>query len=318
MLPYLKLLRLPNVFTAIADVAMGFALARHVTAPQPVGLLLLLVGCSACLYLAGMVLNDVWDVDIDRKERPQRPIPSGQVSLGTATALGFGLLILGVAFGWLASFLFRDQLHEWWKCGAVATLLAAAVVSYDRWVKHTIAGPVNMGLCRFLNILLGASAIGAVQTINGAAVDHLWLGFERTAVVAAAGLGIYIMGVTIFAKKESEESASATLTSGGIVMAMGIVVFALASKIGYLPLRKPFEWYCVLLGLLSIAVFRRVWAAIQTPEPRFVQTAVKQAIMTLIVYDAAICLMYTNVWYSLGVLALVVPAVFLGRWIYST
>ena len=97
MIAYLKLLRLPNVFTALADIAMGFALVRQQA--DPPGLLLCLLASSGFLYLAGMVLNDVWDVEIDRRERPTRPIPSGDVPLNTARMLGFALLSAGVAFG---------------------------------------------------------------------------------------------------------------------------------------------------------------------------------------------------------------------------
>ncbi len=317
MLPYFKLLRLPNVFTALADVALGFAIARGTKTVEP-GLLIALLGSSAFLYLAGMVLNDVWDVDIDRKERPQRPIPSGQISLSTATALGFGLLVAGVIFGWLASIAFREQLNEWWKPGLVATALAAAVVSYDRWVKHTLAGPLNMGFCRFLNVLLGASATAPFILADGQAADHLWFGFERAAVVAAAGLGIYIMGVTIFAKHEAGESNTNTLLSGTLVMLMGLVVFALAPMVGYAEPQQGNVRFWLLIGLLSIAVFRRAFAAISDPRPQFVQAAVKQAIISLILYDAAMCWMYASLPYAIAVVALIVPAILLGRWIYST
>ena len=34
----------------------------------------------ALFYTAGMILNDVLDDDVDRRERPERPLPSGAVS----------------------------------------------------------------------------------------------------------------------------------------------------------------------------------------------------------------------------------------------
>src|SRR5256885_8345847 len=82
VLPWLRLMRLPNVFTAIADVAMGYVFV------QPSGPDGRVLGClmasSAALYTAGMVFNDVFDYAIDAKERPFRPIPSGQVSMRSA------------------------------------------------------------------------------------------------------------------------------------------------------------------------------------------------------------------------------------------
>ncbi len=104
---YLELLRLPNVFTAAADVAMGFFFVQAAWAfndeTDPPSLLRigiwtvgLLIAASAALYLAGMVLNDVFDLELDREEQPWRPLPSGRISLAAAQRLGWNLLSVGV------------------------------------------------------------------------------------------------------------------------------------------------------------------------------------------------------------------------------
>ena len=61
---------------------------------------LLVVG-STLLYLAGMFLNDAFDARFDSEHRPQRPIPSGAVSVGTVFKVGFFLLFGGVALFFL-------------------------------------------------------------------------------------------------------------------------------------------------------------------------------------------------------------------------
>ena len=93
--PWLELLRLPNVFTAIADVLAGF-LFFHASF-EPWQICALVVGASTMLYLSGMVLNDVMDREVDARERPERPIPSSRISLTAASSLGWSLLIGGVA-----------------------------------------------------------------------------------------------------------------------------------------------------------------------------------------------------------------------------
>jgi 4-hydroxybenzoate polyprenyltransferase len=108
LLAYLQLTRLPNVFTAVADVLMGFLVTRpdfdlFSAAPRDYLLPGLLVAASCCLYIAGMVLNDVFDIRVDSYERPSRPLPSGRVPMKSATALGFGLLLAGVALGWIVT-----------------------------------------------------------------------------------------------------------------------------------------------------------------------------------------------------------------------
>ena len=57
--------------------------------------------------------------------------------------------------------------------------------------------------------------------------------------------------------------------------------------------------------------------AIVDPAPPHVQVAVKQAIMGLVVLDAVLSLPFAGLW-GLLILALLIPALYLGRWIYST
>ena len=84
-----RLCRIPNVFTAFANVVAGVLLARRGRFQRGD---LLLVAASGCLYLAGMVLNDFFDRRIDAVERPTRPIPAGEVPAAAAALLGFALL----------------------------------------------------------------------------------------------------------------------------------------------------------------------------------------------------------------------------------
>ena len=136
-----------------------------------------------------MVLNDVFDVVIDRQERPSRPLPSGRIPLRLALHVGGVMLGAGVALGWAAG-AFQGQFRS----GLVATALAGAVLAYDRILKRTVLAPVVMGSCRTLNILLGASAVaGAWHPIH---------------YVVAAGVGIYITGVTWFARTEARKATA--------------------------------------------------------------------------------------------------------------
>ena len=138
-----------------------------------------------------MVLNDVFDVEIDRRERPERPIPSGRVSLDAARRLGWRLLVFGRgrrARGRCFSPAISGS-------GVVAAILATAILLYDAWLKRTPLGPVAMGACRMLNVLLGMSAVDAPLH-----AEH-WL--------VAGAIGVYVAGITLFARKESERSSRA-------------------------------------------------------------------------------------------------------------
>lgn len=152
ILGYLQLVRLPNVFMAITDVLMGYLFSHAVLQPGDGSLLGLLVVTSVLLYMAGMVLNDVFDADIDAQERPDRPIPSGRVSRPTARLVGWQFLGLGVITGWLVAIRVGDL-----RPGIIVSLLAGCVVLYDGFLKRLPIGPLGMGACRMLNVLLGMS-----------------------------------------------------------------------------------------------------------------------------------------------------------------
>ena len=298
--PWLELLRLPNVFTAVADVLAGF-LFFHDTL-EPWDICALVVCSSVMLYLSGMVLNDVMDREVDARQRPERPIPSGRISLAAASRLGWSLLIGGVAAAWLASGLV-GQLRP----GIVATLLAGSIVAYDMVLKKTLAGPIVMGGCRLLNVLLGMSA--ATQPWTTAA----WM--------FAGGVGVYVAGVTMFARTEAARSRRAPLALGAVLMLAGIALVAAFPRwiddwdLPYLDFadRWPIFWI-----VISMLIGLRLARAIADPEPANVQTAVKNAILSIIVIDAGACLAMRGPFWATMVVLLMVPALALGRWIYST
>jgi 4-hydroxybenzoate polyprenyltransferase len=297
LLTYLRLLRLPNVFTAVADVMLGFIFTHG--AGEPALWLGLLVAASCCIYLAGMVLNDLFDRDIDAVERPGRPIPSGRVPLRIASMLGFGLLGLGVAMTGAVTAL-TDELRP----AVVGIALAGAVLLYDRWLKRTPLGPLGMGACRFLNVLLGMSTFAEPwQPV------HWWI---------AGSVGVYIVGVTWFARTEASASSRVQLSLATLVMLGGVAALArYPYLVDDLLLGLPDRWI-LFWGVLAALVGWRCIRAIADPESANVQAAVKNSILSLIVLDAAAAVPVGGLYWSIAILALIVPATLLGYWVYST
>ena len=139
-----ELVRAPATLSVPGDALAGAALSGTL-GRQAAGL----SAASVCLYWAGMAANDWADRDLDAMERPERPIPSGRVTPGTAlgtavTLTGAGLGLAGLAGG-------RRGL-------AVAVALAGTLWWYDCALKGTAAGPAAMAACRGLDVLLGASS----------------------------------------------------------------------------------------------------------------------------------------------------------------
>jgi 4-hydroxybenzoate polyprenyltransferase len=315
---YVQLFRLPNIFTAVADVTMGYLFVRESLAPAGTYVGLALASCL--LYTAGMVLNDVYDVQTDRRERTGRPLPSGRILVSRATGLGYGMLVTGLASAWLAGYF--DDLPSFapWRSGAVGTLLVLAIVSYDVILKNTAAGPVIMGMCRLLNVLLGMSL--------GAPLDqNVWqfVGYDGSQLCVAGGIGLYIVGVTVLARTEAVESNRRALLFATGLMVSGLVALAAFPQFGVfaaglrpLVVASPIVWPMLVL-LLGFSIVRRCATTIVDPSAARVQIAVKQCILSLIVLDAAVCLAVRQpAWWSVGILSLLVPTIILGRWAYST
>lgn len=299
---YLELVRLPNLFTAAADVVMGF-LATHGEFGPGDGLRLgLLMAASCSLYAAGVTLNDVFDRKQDAVERPERPIPSGRVPLAVAWALGFGLLGLGVAAAAAAGALSGSS-----RPAVLAALLAALVLLYDAVLKPTPLGPLVMGACRAGNVLLGMSLF-----------ESAWLGCHW---LAAAAIGIYVVGLSWIARGEVRPSGRTPLVAGTVIVLAGIATLAsLPERVSHdLLIRQVTEegWY-LLMAILGLHTLVRCFPAIVRPEALRIQLTVRYLILTLVVLDMAACLAFSGVTGALAVLVVFLPALVLSRWIPTT
>ncbi len=315
LLAYLRLFRLPNVFTAVADITMGFFFVRQSLDPPLIYFCLLFA--TALMYTAGMVLNDVYDVEVDRQERPFRPLPSGQISLGWATWLGYEMLLLGVALAWLAGLIHPGEVATSWKSGVLAVCLAVCILLYNGVLKKTILGPVAMGGCRFLNLLMGMSIAAA------ASPEAVLLGFDLPQLAVAGGIGVYIAGITWFARGEAAESKQRDLVAGIVLMAAGFLLLALFPQLS--PAGSPTSlknplFFQLLVLLLAVTVLRRCLVTAFNPRPERVQGAVKNCILSLIVMDASVVLAVkpSEPYWAIGVVALLLPTLVLGKWVYST
>ncbi|NDJ24753.1 UbiA-like protein EboC [Nostoc sp. B(2019)] len=282
---YLELMRPANIVTAWADILVGFAasgaiifdklISGQTTLAVLIPLAWLLLATTG-LYGGGIVFNDVFDAELDAKERPNRAIPSGRVSRQSATLLGSVLFAIGIVAAFQVS----------WLSGAIAIFITLSSLLYDSLAKHhPFFGPLNMGLCRGSNLLLGVSAIPAI-------VWERWY----LALIPVT----YIAAITAISQGEVHGGKKIT---GILALLLISIVLTAVLALGLL------EDYTVMAALpfavlLAIRVVPNFIQAAREPVPDKIRTAVKVGVLSLIVLDATVASGFAGLYYGLLVLLL--------------
>jgi len=273
------LVRLPNVFTAPTDVAMGLAVSGASWRGA-----LTLFAASALAYAGGMALNDACDAPLDAVERPERPIPSGRVSRRTAFGLAAAALAASVALAATAGP----------RALAVSVLLVAAIVAYDAGLKATAAGPFTMAACRALNVGLGIAA-GPLLT---------------PALPAAAVLFGYVLVLTVVSRFEVRVAPGAVVRGATIAIGTLLAIAALLMEGAW-----PRHAAAGMIGLLALVAWlvSPVRAAWGDPSPRRIIGVVKACVLGIVLLDAAFVAAAAGPARGLVVASALVPAYLLGR-----
>ena len=254
----IALLRLPSVLTVPGDSLVGAAWSSEPVALRQAAPL---AAASSLLYLAGMALNDYADRQVDARERPHRPIPSGRIAPGFALGLASGLSIGGMVIACSAGGR---------RTAAVASTLTAVVWGYDLALKKTAAGPATMAAARMLDVLVGASVTSPHRALPPAAV-----------------IGAHTLTITLVSRREvsgatrslprAALSASTAVSAAAATLVMRIAEGALA-RISAL----------ALLGVHAASMTRAELAAASQPTPSNLGHVVKTGVMALMPLQASL------------------------------
>lgn len=282
---YFRLMRPANIVTAIADILAGIAISGFFfLGDTDFASVFFLLFCTIGLYGGGVVMNDVFDAELDATERPERPIPSGLIRKTEAATLGIALLLFGVIMGFLVTPL----------SGYLALATATAALVYDKYAKHhPFFGPLNMGLCRGFNLLLGISIVPVMT-------ERLWF----LAIVPV----IYIAAITMISQGEVHGGRKSTLYAAAVLylVAMGSILYA-----GYARGHGIITF--LFVGLWTVMVFLPLRKAIQNPEGRMLGRAVKAGVLALILMNAAWASAFGAVYVALLILLLLPLSILLAK-----
>lgn len=259
---YLQLLRPANVVTAFTDVLAGASLAGWVLftgtgeSVSLVSVFALLVATMG-LYGGGIVYNDVCDAELDAIERPERPIPSKRISLAEAFRFAVILFVIGIV---ASRVLGLTSMY-------LAIGIAVCAMIYDSWGKHqSWFGPLNMGLCRGGNLMLGMSILPN------------WLDVSWLMIFPV----LYIAAITLISRGEVHGGKSKTMGMAGFAY---LVIQASQLYVSYE--KGQLLTTAVFVGFHAYLIFPPLYKAYQNPIGKNIGLAVKAGVLGLIMMNAS-------------------------------
>ena len=292
---YLVLVRLPNLFTLPSNILVGMAtvssLAFTLTSFSQ---FLLLVTISVLLYCVGIVLNDLYDFDIDKKERPNRPLPSGKISRRSA-------IVLVAIFSTLALIL---SLQVSFSTLVISSILFSVIFGYDKYLKNTYAGPFTIASARVMNILLGTS-------VSLRSVDSYSQIVTLTFILIITF--VYVSLIGFISKYEVHGFSDNTkLLLPPAIVATVISSIILFTLMGFFKLES-----LIILSLFSfimIISFSRIYRR----DSGRTQQIVRNMILSIIVLDSTFLTGIIGIELGLVVLTLMAPLLVLANKMYMT
>lgn len=257
---YLRIVRPANIVTSVADILAGIAISGVLinNGTLPWFSIVFLCLSTACLYGGGIVFNDVFDAELDKIERPERAIPSGVISLKNATILGSSLMVSGIILASLTSL----------TSGLLAFAVSFFALLYNKIGKHhPFFGPLSMGICRGLNLLLGLSIVPEM--------------LHQQYFIAVIPV-IYIFSITMTSRGEVHGGNTKNLYIAAVLYAIVIGAIGWFSFIN-----ERLLWSLLFLLPFAWMIFKPLSKAIKNPIGKNIGGAVKAGVLSLILMDAA-------------------------------
>ena len=281
---WIQLIRPSNVLTAISDVLAGVALAclfLQSELPETESLIWITLS-SMLLYTGGIVFNDVFDAALDKIERPERPIPSGKVKQSSAAILGT------IAFSVGCFLAYQVNITAFY----ISLAIVLMCLLYNGKAKHHfIAGPIVMGSCRGLNLLLGMAVLPD-------SLSYFYL-----AIVPI----IYIAAVTNISRGEVYgNNKTAILVSMGLyaLVILTLIYFAFVSK-NYLAF--------IFILFFTVMIASPLFKALKSLAPQDVRKSVKFGVLALILMNAS-WIAISGYWVlALAICAILPVSIFLAK-----
>lgn len=290
---YLILVRLPNLFTLPSNILVGFVIVSSLTLTSYVQVLLL-VTISILLYCVGLILNDLFDYNIDKKERPDRPLASGKVSRRAAICLVTVFTVLALGLSLIVSI----------STLVTSSFLFALIFGYDKFLKKTQAGPFTIAAARVTNVMLGAS-------VNFSHIGGFPQLIILTFVLTITFVYVCLIG---FISRNEVHGFPKNIKLFLIPVIIAIIIFSIAifSLMGFFKYDS-----LIILAFFSFIMAITLYKIRKQDSPG-IQRIVQNMILSIIVLDSTFLSGIRGIELGLVVLVLLAPLLILARKMYMT
>lgn len=290
---YLRLVRIANVFTTVSNILLGYFFFTNINNFDYFNIIKL-ISISAFLYIGGMVLNDYFDIKIDKKERPWRPLSSNKITKKNALVI----ILFSFSYSLVFSFIMGSNTF------VITLIMITLIFLYNKFLKNTVYGPINMGVIRSINIVLGASQ--SLSLLEESIFDVRFL-------IPIFSEFFYVYAITILSKNETKEFFFNLYNILPFVIIYLLIffvfIFILLDIFNYLSL-VPLLIFFSIIVYSQIALLKKIIT---------IQKSISHLIMMIVILDSIFITDIVGIYYGLTLsFLLIIPILFLFRKIYMT
>ena len=172
MNPYIEILRPGNALMGAISIILVALIDKTISIPVVLAMLAVFFETAA-----GNVINDYFDYKIDLINKPDRPIPSGRISLKNGRNYGYFLFFMGTVCGFFISYLTNN-----WIPFSIVLFADVVLYLYAYKLKSTpLLGNLTVGFMTGFGFVFGGFSINNPTII----MTSIFLGFFALVMTTA-------------------------------------------------------------------------------------------------------------------------------------
>lgn len=235
LLGYFELIRIPNCLIIAFATLTGYLVALHKGSFDIDFRVIILMISSFFIAAGGNVINDYFDIDIDRINKPNRPLPSGIISPKKAYKLAISLFILGSLLSLFTSLY----------CFIVAMIASFLLFYYSKSLKRKgLVGNLTIAFLSALNLIYG-----------GLLAEHFYLSIIPSFYAFTIILGREIVKTIEDYEGDSAKGVKSLPVLIGIKKSSIIALIVLLILIGISPIpfvTRMYSYSYLLIAILGV------------------------------------------------------------------